>query len=135
EDASEWFNGVTKSPFMLFVYDVIKEKEHLIPAVKHIDGTARVQTINQEQHPLYYNLLREFKAITGVPVLVNTSFNTLGKPIGCSSRDAIEFFWTSPFDALVFGSFLIEKDYGNKNISSYTNLQETKLVETLHSPT
>src|SRR5690606_27169870 len=133
EDAHEWFENAGKSPFMLFIYDVVKDREHLIPAVKHIDGTARVQTINEEQHPLYYQLIKAFKEKTGVPVLVNTSFNTLGKPIVCSPRDAIECFWTSPFDALVIGSFLIRKDYGNKNFSSYTNIQETQSIEALHN--
>jgi carbamoyltransferase len=109
EDASEWFEGAVESPFMLFVYDVKKDKADKIPAVRHVDGTARIQTINEEQHPSYYQLLKAFKDKTGVPVLVNTSFNTLGKPIVCTPRDAIECFWTSPFDALVIGSFLIEK--------------------------
>ncbi|MXV52394.1 carbamoyltransferase [Pedobacter sp. HMF7647] len=109
EDAHEWFDGAEYSPFMLFVYDVKKDKKQLIPAVTHTDGTARIQTINREQHPEYYSLLKAFKEKTGVPILVNTSFNTLGKPIVCSPRDAIECFWTSAFDALVIGSFLIEK--------------------------
>jgi carbamoyltransferase len=110
EDAQEWFDEATYSPFMLFVYRVKEDKAHLIPAVRHVDGTARIQTVNRSQHPLYYDLLAEFKKLTGVPVLVNTSFNTLGKPIVCTPRDAIECFWTSPFDALVIGSFLIEKN-------------------------
>jgi carbamoyltransferase len=109
EDASEWFQGAKHSPFMLFVYPVKEDKANKIPAVRHVDGTARIQTINMEQHARYYNLLREFKALTGVPVLVNTSFNTLGKPIVCSVRDAVECFWSSPFDALVIGSYIIEK--------------------------
>jgi carbamoyltransferase len=109
EDASEWFEGAKHSPFMLFVYPVKEDKANKIPAVRHVDGTARIQTINMEQHARYYNLLREFKALTGVPVLVNTSFNTLGKPIVCSVRDAVECFWSSPFDALVIGSYIIEK--------------------------
>jgi carbamoyltransferase len=109
EDAAEWFEGASDSPFMLFVYPVHADKADRIPAVRHVDGTARIQTINGKQHPHYYELLKEFKALTGVPVLVNTSFNTLGKPIVCSPRDAVECFWTSPFDALVIGSFLIEK--------------------------
>jgi carbamoyltransferase len=109
EDASEWFEGATYSPFMLFVYPVKENKADQIPAVRHVDGTARIQTVNKKQHALYYQLLKEFKKLTGVPVLVNTSFNTLGKPIVCSPRDAIECFWTSPFDALVIGSFLVEK--------------------------
>ena len=109
EDAGEWFEQAEYSPFMLFVYNVKPDKAAQIPAVRHVDGTARIQTINRAQHQKYYDLLKAFKQITGVPVLVNTSFNTLGKPIVCSPRDAIECFWSSPFDALVIGSFLIEK--------------------------
>lgn len=109
EDAAAWFENAEYSPFMLFVYNVCAEKADRIPAVRHVDGTARIQTVNEQQHPLYYNLLKAFKKKTGVPVLVNTSFNTLGKPIVCTPRDAIECFYSSPFDALVIGSFLLEK--------------------------
>lgn len=98
-----------RAPFMLFVYDVVPERAAKIPAVRHIDGTARVQTVDETQHPLLHALLTEFDALTGVPVLVNTSFNTRGEPIVCSPRDAIECFWTSPLDALVIGPFLLEK--------------------------
>lgn len=109
EEASNWFAHADVSPFMLFVYDVLPDKADYIPAVRHVDGTARIQTINRRQHPLYYDLIRAFQAHTGVPVLVNTSFNTRGEPIVCTPRDAIECFWTSPLDALVIGSFLLEK--------------------------
>lgn len=124
EDAADWFDNATESPFMLFIYDVAADKKDKIPAVKHVDGTARIQTINEQQHPKYYQLLKAFKKKTGVPVLVNTSFNTLGKPIVCSPRDALECFWSSPFDALVIGSFLIEKQYADKNISNHTYIQK-----------
>ncbi len=117
EDAPDWFEGAHYSPFMLFVYDVKPEKKEAIPAVSHVDGTARIQTINKEQHPLYHELLCEFKKLTGVPVLVNTSFNTRGEPIVCTPRDAIECFWTSPFDALIIGSFLLEKQPINRNFA------------------
>jgi carbamoyltransferase len=110
EDAAEWFEGASFSPFMLFVYKVKEGKEDKIPAVRHVDGTARIQTINESQHPDYYRLLKEFKKITGVPVLVNTSFNTRGEPIVCTPRDAVECFWTSPLDALVIGSYLLMKN-------------------------
>ena len=110
EDAPDWFQGATYSPFMLFVHPVRLDVADKIPAVRHVDGTARIQTVNQKQNPLYHALLTEFKKITGVPVLVNTSFNTLGKPIVSSPRDAMECFWSSPFDALIIGSFLIEKN-------------------------
>jgi carbamoyltransferase len=109
ECAGEWFEGAGVAPFMLFVFDVARGKEDLIPAVRHVDGTARVQTINRAQHPLYYDLIAAFKRRTGVPVLINTSFNTRGEPIVCTPRDAIESFWTSPLDALVIGSFVLEK--------------------------
>ena len=108
EEAADWFAGAASSPFMLFVYDVLPEKAARIPAVRHIDGTARIQTINREQHPLYYDLIKAFQARTGVPVLVNTSFNTRGEPIVCTPRDAVECFWTSPLDALVIGPFILE---------------------------
>ena len=109
EVADQWFADAGVSPFMLFVNDVLPDKAERIPAVRHVDGTARIQTINRDQHPLYYDLVRAFEARTGVPLLVNTSFNTRGEPIVCSPRDAIECFWTSPLDALVIGSFLLEK--------------------------
>jgi carbamoyltransferase len=109
EEAAHWFADADTSPFMLFVYDVLPEQADRIPAVRHVDNTARIQTINRQQHPLYYDLIKAFQTRTGVPVLVNTSFNTRGEPIVCTPRDAIECFWTSPLDALVIGSFIIEK--------------------------
>ena len=109
ERAGEWFEGAGYAPFMLFVFDVRADKAHRIPAVRHVDGTARVQTVNRTQHPLYYDLLSAFEVETGVPVLVNTSFNTRGEPVVCTPRDAVESFWTSPLDALVIGPFLLEK--------------------------
>jgi len=110
EEAANWFANAGVSPFMLFVYDVLPAKADKIPAVRHVDGTARIQTINRKQNALYYDLIKAFQSRTGVPVLVNTSFNTRGEPIVCSPRDAIECFWTSPLDALVIGSFLLEKE-------------------------
>lgn len=109
EEAGHWFAKADVSPFMLFVYDILREKAEKIPAVLHVDGTARIQTVNRKQNPVYYDLIRAFQRRTGVPVLVNTSFNTRGKPIVCSPREAIECFWTSPLDALVIGSFLLTK--------------------------
>ncbi len=109
EEAAHWFAGAGRSPFMLFVFDVLPDKSDRIPAVRHVDGTARIQTINRTQNRPYYDLLQAFQKRTGVPVLVNTSFNTRGEPIVCTPRDAVESFWTSPQDALVIGSFLLEK--------------------------
>jgi carbamoyltransferase len=113
EEAANWFENAGPSPFMLFVYNVLPEKAESIPAVRHVDGTARIQTINREQNAPYYDLLKAFAARTGVPVLVNTSFNTRGEPVVCTPRDAIECFWTSPLDVLVIGPFLLEKSGSN----------------------
>lgn len=126
EDAAEWFSGAKASPFMLFVDQVSPEKADRIPAVRHVDGSARIQTVNREQHPKYYELINAFKEITGVPILINTSFNTLGKPIVCNLRDAVECFWTSPFDTLIIGSYIISKQYKDENISSDTYLQSAE---------
>jgi carbamoyltransferase len=117
EHAHEWFRTAQPdgtavpivAPFMLFIFDVLPDKAAMIPAVRHTDGTARVQTVRRDQHALYYDLLAAFKRRTGVPVLVNTSFNTRSEPVVCTPRDAVESFWTSPLDALSIGSFLVEK--------------------------
>lgn len=127
EEAGKWFSNAAYSPFMLFVYDVVEDKADKIPAVRHTDGTARIQTINEQQNKPYYDLLKAFYRKTGVPVLVNTSFNTLGKPIVCSPRDAIECFWSSPFDALIIGSFVIEKNNGN--IGHHSHIPAAKAAE------
>jgi carbamoyltransferase len=110
EEAGNWFKNGGYSPFMLFIFDVFDDKADKIPAVRHVDGTARIQTINRSQNEPYYDLIKAFQQRTGVPVLVNTSFNTRGEPIVCSPRDAIECFWTSPLDALVIGPFILEKE-------------------------
>jgi len=109
EEAAAWFRDADDSPFMLFVHEVRPDQADRIPAVRHVDGTARIQTIARAQNPRYYDLLRAFQARTGVPVLVNTSFNTRGEPIVCTPRDAVECFWASPLDALAIGQFLLEK--------------------------
>ena len=113
EDLGRWFappdaNG-GQSPFMLFVYDVLPLQRERIPAACHIDRTARVQTVDHDSNPRLHALLREFGRRTGVPVLVNTSFNVRGEPIVCTPRDAIEAFYGTPLDALAIGSFILEK--------------------------
>jgi carbamoyltransferase len=78
-----------------------------LPAITHQDGTARVQTVTREQNPLFYELIREFGALTGVPVLVNTSFNVRGEPIVCTPEQAFNSFAHTDMDALVMGDALI----------------------------
>lgn len=109
EAADTYFLNARQSPFMLFVNQVRPEMVDQIPAVTHTDGTARIQTINEQQNKPYYDLIKAFAEQTGVPVLINTSFNTRGEPVVCTPRDAIESFWTSPLDALVIGSFMLVK--------------------------
>ncbi len=94
---------------MLFIYDVMEDKADKLAAVRHVDGTARIQTIRRDQNPAYYDLIKAFQKRTGVPVLVNTSLNTLGQPIVNSPRDVLECFWTAPIDALVIGPYLVSK--------------------------
>ena len=113
ERAHEWFDAAGKpgirAPFMLFVYDVLPQRAARIPAVRHIDGTARVQSVGRKLPPPISSVVRAWAAPSGVPVLVNTSFNTRGQPIVCTPREALEAFYTSPLDALAIGSYLVEK--------------------------
>ena len=108
--AGDWFTDVERAPFMVFVYAVAEDKIERIPAVRHVDGTARVQTVAPAQNRLLHELLMAFGERTGVPVLVNTSFNTRGEPIVCTPRDAVESYCSTPLDALVIGSFLLRKE-------------------------
>jgi carbamoyltransferase len=109
EDVAEWFVDGHVAPFMVLIFDVRPDRADRIPAVRHVDGTARVQTINRDQNAPYYDLLKAFKTRTGVPVLINTSFNTRGEPVVCTPRDAVESYLTTPLDALAIGSFILEK--------------------------
>jgi carbamoyltransferase len=113
EAAGDWFEPADanggRSPFMLFVYGVKAGQGERIPSACHTDKTARVQTVHADSNPRFHALLKAFEQLTGVPVLVNTSFNVRGEPIVCTPRDAIEAFYSTPLDALVIGSFLVEK--------------------------
>jgi carbamoyltransferase len=97
-----------ESPFMLLVARVRPDQRHLLPAVTHVDGTARVQTVSREQHPRYYDLIAAFGALTGVPVVVNTSFNVRGEPIVCTPADALNCFSHTDMDYLVMGNALVD---------------------------
>ncbi len=111
EKAAEYFElpaGICV-PYMEQVYPVRAEKRAVIPAVVHRDGTGRVQTVSQELNPLYYELISEFEKITGVPVLLNTSFNVKGEPIVCTPTDAIQTFFSCGLDLLTLGNFVVRK--------------------------
>jgi len=130
EDVSEWFELETDSPYMLLVADVKKERQRKmnasekalfgieqlniprseIPAVTHVDYSARVQTVHKDTNPRYYALLHAFKERTGCPVLVNTSFNVRGEPIVCRPEDAFRCFMGSEIDVLVIGNCYLKKE-------------------------
>ena len=109
EATAEYLEGATDSPFMIVTAQVHPEKRAVIPAVTHVDGSARPQTVEKEVNPLYWRLLDEFEKRTGVPVILNTSFNLRGEAIVHTPTDAIRTFFSSGMDALVIGSFLVEK--------------------------
>ncbi|MET9568714.1 carbamoyltransferase C-terminal domain-containing protein [Streptomyces virginiae] len=110
ERASEIFDGPLPSPYMLFVHDVAADWRERIPAVVHVDGTARIQTVDPEREPLVARMLTEFERRTGLPVVVNTSLNTAGRPMVDDPRDALECFGSSPVDLLAIGPYAVRRD-------------------------
>lgn len=110
EDAPTYFQGCTESPYMIKTYPVMPGMEKIIPAVTHVDLTGRVQTVSREVNPFYYDVMREFEKITGVPVLMNTSFNVRGEPIVNTPADALRCFYGTGIDALVMPPFLVMKE-------------------------
>jgi carbamoyltransferase len=129
EDVSDWFELNSDSPYMLVVADVRSDKRRAmsadeqalfgidklnvsrseIPAVTHVDYSARIQTVSADTNPLFHQLLREFKALSGCPVLVNTSFNVRGEPIVCTPEDAFRCFMGNELDVLVVGNCVLKK--------------------------
>jgi carbamoyltransferase len=106
EYAEEWF-GLKDSPFMLRVCNVLKAG---IPSVSHVDYTARIQTVTKEDNPNYYDLIKSFNDITGVPLLLNTSFNIKGESIVETPQDALNCFLNTDVDILVFRNTLLKKN-------------------------
>lgn len=109
EAADEYLEGASYAPFMIVTFPVRPEKREEIAAVVHVDGTTRPQMVRRSVNPLYYDLIRRFADQTGVPVIMDTSFNLKGEPIVNSPRDALRTFISSGLDALAIGSFLIQK--------------------------
>jgi carbamoyltransferase len=108
DKASEWFEIDCDSPYMLLVAQV-REGKRTIPSVTHVDNSARLQTVTRAEAPLYYDLIAEFERLTGVPILINTSFNVRGEPIVCTPRDAYLCFMRTNMDQLVLGHHLLDK--------------------------
>jgi carbamoyltransferase len=109
EEVSEWFELDRESPYMLLVADTVADKRDKIPAVTHVDGSARIQTIRRDQNPRYYDLIKAFEARSGCPVIINTSFNVRGEPIVESPKDALNCFLHTHMDYLVLGNFVLSK--------------------------
>ncbi|WP_040338812.1 carbamoyltransferase family protein [Candidatus Blastococcus massiliensis] len=110
ERAPEIFSrGPVPSPYMLFVHDVAPEWRERIPVVTHVDGTARIQTIDREAQPLVHRMIAAFERRTGLPVVVNTSLNTAGRPMVDDPRDALECFGSAPVDLLAIGPFVVRR--------------------------
>jgi len=142
EDVSEWFDLNCDSPYMLLVSEVNKKKQisvsekdnklfgieklnikrSLVPAITHVDYSARIQTVHSETNPKYYNLIKKFKEITKCPILVNTSFNIRGEPIVCNIEDAFNCFMGTNLDILVIENFILFKNDQDQNfIKDYKN--------------
>ena len=109
ERFADIFDGVYPSPYMLFVHQVRPEWTDRIPAVVHVDGTARVQTVHTDTEPLVAEMLAEFERRTGLPVVVNTSLNTAGRPMVDTPREAMELFGSAPVDLLALGPFAVHR--------------------------
>jgi carbamoyltransferase len=107
--AADIFDGPLPSPYMLFVHDVAPHWVDRIPAVVHVDGTARIQTVNPSTEPLVARMLARFEQLTGLPVVVNTSLNTAGRPMVDDPRDALECFGSAPVDLLAIGPFTLRR--------------------------
>ena len=110
EGAAEFFDIEVEAPFMLKVCQVKENKQDILPAITHVDGSARIQTVRADKHPSYHALIQELGNRTNVPVVLNTSFNIQGEPVVESPRDAIRCFYSTGLDALCIGSFVITKE-------------------------
>ena len=130
EDVSEWFEHETDSPYMLIVADVQSDKRHAmtaeeealfgidklnvprssVPAITHVDYSARIQTVHADTNPKYHAVISKFKKKTGCPLVVNTSFNVRGEPIVCTPTDAFKCFMGTEMDVLSVGNYVLYKD-------------------------
>ena len=142
EDVKEWFELDTDSPYMLLVVDVQKDKRRVmtkeeeslfgidklnvprssVPAITHIDYSARIQTVNAETNRRYHAVISKFKEMTGCPMVVNTSFNVRGEPIICTPTDAFKCFMGTELEVLAVGNYLLLKEQQDESLKE--NYQE-----------
>jgi carbamoyltransferase len=136
EDVGEWFEHYTNSPYMLLVANVQKDKRRImtveeealfgieklnvprssVPAITHVDYSARIQTVHKDTNPRYHALISNFKKVTSCPLVVNTSFNVRGEPIVCTPKDAFKCFMGTDLDVLAVGSYLLIKEQQDKTL-------------------
>jgi carbamoyltransferase len=125
EYTGEYFTRNDEVPFMEKVFPIRKEKHSVIPAVTHVDYSARIQTVAEDSHPRFYRLLKAFKEKTGCSVLVNTSFNVRGEPIICTPEDAFRCFMGTELDVLVIGNCVLYKEQQDEALKeNYEKLYE-----------
>ena len=118
DQAAAWFENATPSPFMLLTFPVTKDRRGAIPAVTHVDGSARVQTVARDTNPRFHDLLAAFNTLTGCPMLINTSFNLRGEPIVCTPEDAFRCFMATGIDILTIGDCYLEKPQQDMTLAS-----------------
>lgn len=123
----EYFDITCLSPFMLLTGELKKEKRGVIPAAEHIDHSARIQTVTKKDNGIFYELIKEFYNLTGIPVVLNTSFNLKGKPIVETPLDALRVFMASEMDVLVLGNYLLNKE-GKEEKITFKNLRKRRRI-------
>jgi len=109
EAVADWFEEDDDVPFMMQVFQIKEQKRHLIPAVTHIDGSGRLQTVHRHTNPLYYQLIETFRELTGVPMVLNTSFNE-NEPVVCEPKEALDCFLRTQMDVLVMGTTMLMRE-------------------------
>ncbi|MGJ8685692.1 MAG: carbamoyltransferase C-terminal domain-containing protein, partial [Nonlabens sp.] len=109
ESYKDFFDLEVEAPFMLKICNVLEDKQRLIPAITHVDGSARLQTVKKELHPRYHEVIQKLGERTGIPVVLNTSFNIQGEPVVESPKDALRCFYSTGLDYLAIGNYLLSK--------------------------
>jgi carbamoyltransferase len=114
EYAGEYFARHTDAPFMIIAFQANDALRQAAPAIVHVDGSSRVQFVNRQENPLYHRMIEAFRQLTGVPVVLNTSFNIKGEPVVCTALDALRTFWGTGIEVLAIGEFLVRKPVLNE---------------------
>jgi carbamoyltransferase len=123
EAVSDWFEENDAVPFMMQVFQIREQKRKLIPAVTHVDGSGRLQTVCRRTNPLYWRLIRAFSELTGIPMILNTSFNE-NEPVVCKPEEALDCFLRTQMDVLVLGDVTISRSRGFDNLTNVDKICE-----------